>query len=148
VEVVELTVGDTYDLRRRVLRDGTPSTDVTYPEDRQPGSFHLGLRYAGGPPVAIATFCTVATPWRPDRRAVQLRGMAVEPGRQRGGLGRALLAAAIERIKADGADVLWASARDSALGFYERVGMEVVGDAYVPDATGLPHHVVVLDLVS
>lgn len=147
MQVVELAVEDTYDLRRRVLRDGTPSTDITYAEDGQPGTFHLGMRDAHGTPVVVATFCTVSTPWRPDRRTVQLRGMAVAPELQRHGLGRTLLITAIERIRAGGTEVLWASARDTAIGFYERLGMEVLGDAYVPDDTGLPHHVVVLDLV-
>jgi hypothetical protein len=41
---------------------------------------------------------------------------------------------------------MWADARDSALGFYRRAGMEVVGDSYITEATGLPHHTVVLDL--
>jgi hypothetical protein len=43
--------------------------------------------------------------------------------------------------------VLWANARDTALGFYVSYGMHVVGDGFVA-TPGLPHHVVVLDLVS
>ena len=144
--VVELALTETYDLRRRVLRAGTPSDDVTFPEDARPGTFHLGVRNGDGIPIATATFCVAATPWRPDARAVQLRGMAVDSGAQQHGVGRRLLLTAIERIRAGGGEVLWANARDSALGFYERIGMEVVGDGYVTADTRLPHHVVVLDL--
>jgi predicted GNAT family N-acyltransferase len=41
---------------------------------------------------------------------------------------------------------VWARARDSAIGFYERAGFTVVGDVFVDDATGLDHHLVVLEL--
>ena len=144
--VVELALAETYDLRRRVLRAGTPSDDVTFPEDSRPGTFHLGVRAPDGSPIATATFCLAATPWRPGASAVQLRGMAVDHGAQQHGLGRTLLLAAIERVRGDGAEVLWANARDTALGFYERLGMSVVGDGYLTSDTRLPHHVVVLDL--
>ena len=108
-------------------------TDVTYPEDGRPGTFHLGVRDAGGPPIAIATFCTVATPWRPDRPAVQLRGMAVEPGRQRGGLGRGSSSPRPSSASRPTAPTCSGPAPATrALGFYERLGMEVVGDGYIP----------------
>jgi len=147
-EIVELAVHETYDLRWRVLRDGTPSDEVGYPEDGRAGTFHLGARDASGTPIATATFCVAGTPARPDAQAVQLRGMAVDPTLQQQGIGRHLVLAAIERLRADGAEVLWASARDTALGFYERLGMAVVGEGYLTDDTRLPHHVVVLDLAS
>ena len=54
--------------------------------------------------------------------------------------------APMERLRAAGYTVLWANARDTALGFYERVGMHVEGNGYVTTETGLPHHTVVLDL--
>ena len=110
------------------------------------GAFHLAVR-SDNAIVAVASFAPMATPHRPGTRAWQLRGMAVEPTRQRHGYGVALLDAAIGRLRAAGADVLWANARDSALGFYVRYGMHVVGDGFVA-APGLPHHVVVFDLVS
>jgi GNAT superfamily N-acetyltransferase len=118
---------------------------VSWKEDSLPGAFHLAVR-ADDTVVAAASFAPVATPHRPGTRAWQLRGMAVEPTRQRRGYGVALLDAAVSRLRAAGAQVLWASARDSALEFYERFGMQVVGDGYVA-ALGLPHHVVILDLV-
>jgi hypothetical protein len=41
---------------------------------------------------------------------------------------------------------VWARARDSALAFYERNGMTVVGDAFTDEATGMSHHLVVVRL--
>jgi GNAT superfamily N-acetyltransferase len=145
VEVVG--AADTHDLRRRVLRDGRPDAVVAFPEDGRPGAFHLAVRSEeGGHIVAVATFSPEPAPSRPGRRAVHLRGMAVAQRWQYHGAGRLLLEDAIARLQREGVEVLWANARDSALGFYQRLGMEVVGEGFVLPGSGVPHHVVVLDL--
>jgi GNAT superfamily N-acetyltransferase len=143
VESVEAV--ECHALRRAVLRAGDPDASVSWPEDSAAGAFHLAVR-ANGVIVAAASFAPAATPHRPDTLAWQLRGMAVEPAYQRHGYGVLLFDEARERLRAVGAQVLWANARDSAIGFYTRCGMQVVGDGFVA-ALGLPHHVVVLDLV-
>ena len=50
------------------------------------------------------------------------------------------------RVRASGATVLWCNARDTALGFYARLGFTVYGDGFVTADSGLPHHVMVCDL--
>lgn len=134
-----------HDLRRRVLRDARADAAVTFPGDDDPAAFHLAAR-VGERVVGVASFLPGPTPLRPGARAVQLRGMAVEPAHQGTGVGTALLRVALDRLRGSGVSVLWANARDSALGFYERHGMTVVGDGFRTADTGLPHHVVVLDL--
>ena len=99
-----------------------------------------------GAVLAVATFLARPYPGRPGATATQLRGMAVEPAQQGRGIGQVLLSAAIERLRADGVEVLWAKARDTSLGFYERLGLRVDGDGYVTPDTGLPHHTVVAEL--
>jgi GNAT superfamily N-acetyltransferase len=148
VEVVALDLAETYDLRRRVLRDGTPSQEFRYAEDSDLGTFHLAVRDDNGSVVAVATFCPEPLPGGDGRPALLLRGMAVEPRLQGQGVGRQVLAEAIRRARADGFELLWAKARDSALGFYERLGMSSVGDGFVTPETALPHHLVVLDLTT
>lgn len=144
-EIVDLAAADTHDLRRRVLRQGTPSTDVRYRQDDVPGTFHLGVRLDGRL-VGTSSWAVERWPGAPDLPAVRLRGMAVEPGLQRGGCGSILVAAGVERAIASGARLVWATARDGVLGFYERCGFEVVGDGFVDEATALPHHTVVRTL--
>jgi GNAT superfamily N-acetyltransferase len=144
--VVEISAEDAHDLRRRVLREGTPSDEVRFPQDAWPATFHLGARDACGVLVAIATFFPSPMPWREGRQAAQLRGMAVDTGHQRSGIGRQLLDVALERLRNAGFEVLWANARDTALPFYRRLGMEVVGDGFLTSDTKLPHHVVLMDL--
>lgn len=137
---------DTHDLRRRVLRDGRPES-VAFPEDDRPGAFHLGVRETAGQLVAVASFSPEETPYRPGRPAVRLRGMATDRACQGQGIGRRLLEDAVTRLADDGIEVLWANGRDSALGFYQRLGFKVVGDGFLAGpARDIPHHVALLDL--
>jgi GNAT superfamily N-acetyltransferase len=145
LEVVEVDTAACLDLRRRVLRAGTPSTDPHFAEDDRPGTFHLAA-VAGGRVLGVVTFTPQPLETRPDAYAVQLRGMATELDARATGAGRAVFEAGVERLRAAGYAVLWAKARDSALGFYERMGMHAEGDGYVTAETGLPHHTVVMDL--
>ena len=138
-EVVELTAADTHPLRLAVLRFDTATKDVVFPEDTLPGTRHLGLRMSGE---IVAT-----STWMPrdhdGRPAAQLRGMATARHLQGAGLGGALLQAGCARCTEEGAALVWANARDSALAFYRRHGFEVVGDGFIDANTQLPHHRVV-----
>jgi GNAT superfamily N-acetyltransferase len=144
--VIEVDAAACLDLRRRVLRSGTPSTDPHFVEDDRSETFHLAAVDERGTVVTVVTFTPQPAPDRPGARAAQLRGMATEPDRRGTGGGRAVLQAGIERLRAEGYTVLWAKARDSARGFYERMGMHAEGDGYVTEETRLPHHTMVMDL--
>jgi GNAT superfamily N-acetyltransferase len=146
--IVEVPVEDTYDLRRRVLRAGTPSGAVTFAADDAPDTVHVAAVDDDGRIVGIATSLAAPCPHRPGRTARRLRGMAVEDSQRGSGIGLLLLAALVERARTAGAGVVWADARDSALGFYRRAGFAVVGEGFVTADTALPHHVVVLDIAD
>jgi GNAT superfamily N-acetyltransferase len=143
--VTEVPVESTYDLRRRVLRDGRHDVDITFPEDARAGTFHLAVS-DGEQVIAVGSFNPSPTPLRPGVDAYQLRGMAVDDTRQGSGVGRMLLQAAEERLRAAGISVAWANARDSALGFYETLGWRAHGEGFCHGYRNLPHHVVVRDL--
>ena len=143
--MVEVPAAGTHDLRRRVLRENRPDADVVFGGDEVAGAFHLAVVDGEGAVVAVGSFAPEPTPVRPGRAAFRLRGMATDPAFQGRGLGRMLMAAAVDRLRREGAQVLWANARDSALGFYEGLGWEVVGDSFLTEI-GIPHHVAVLDL--
>lgn len=70
-------------------------------------------------------------------RIYQLRQMAVQHEGQSLGIGSRLLGFAEGLAKADGATVLWCNARQSAQGFYEKNGFQVVGNPFT--LVGLPH---------
>jgi GNAT superfamily N-acetyltransferase len=128
--VVEVAAVDTHALRRTVLRDGDPAADVSFDGDERVGSFHLGA-VVGQDLMGVASWLSSAD------GSLQLRGMAVDARMQGKGVGAALVAAGLARR--DGRAV-WANARDSALGFYERLGWVIDGDGFVTAATGIPHH--------
>ena len=70
----------------------------------------------------------------PDRRPVYLTNMAVEPGLQRRGVGRALLAEAARLVAAWPADALRLDAFDAVAGagpFYAKCGFTEVGRAAI-----------------
>ena len=143
VDVVEITAADTHDLRRRVLRAGTPSDEVVWDGDDEPSTLHLGVRTPVGELVAISTWLVRRYPDRPAEAAFQLRGMATDPARRGTGIGAALLRAGVDRCAAAGATLVWARARATSLPFYVRHGFEPVGPQYTDLTTGLPHRDVV-----
>jgi GNAT superfamily N-acetyltransferase len=146
-EAVPVPVDAILDLRQRVLRTGTVSDDPTFPEDRLPTSAHFAvLDHESGAVIACGSVFPSDCPVRPATRAMWLRGMATEPAIQRGGLGSAVIDAIVMWSRAQGAELLWAKARDTALGFYDALGFTTVGDGFINEDTGLPHHLVLLDL--
>lgn len=76
---------------------------------------------------------------RPGDARRQVRQVAVEPGVQSAGVGRALMAALEARAQEEGATEAWLNARDTAIPFYERLGYTAEGDVFVSELTGIPH---------
>jgi GNAT superfamily N-acetyltransferase len=152
VRVEEVPAEATHDLRWRILRNRRPGAAVVFPEDAQSGAFHLAVRGPdagdGGPGriLAVASFSPEGTPYRPGQRAVHLRGMAVDERSEHHGFGRLLVTTVVGRLRDDGVAVLWCNARDSAGGFYARLGFEVVGEGFVLPESGVAHHVMLRDL--
>lgn len=142
VEIVEIDTVDTHDLRRSLLRDGTPSDQVEFDGDDDDSTFHLGAT-ADGTLVAISTWMNRRYPDLPGHPGHQLRGMATSPGARGTGISDRLLVAGLGRCGDVGSTLVWARARVAALSFYERHGFTTKGHEYVDLTTGLPHHDIV-----
>lgn len=143
MNVVEITGVETHPLRTAVLRDGDPTRTVVFDNDDHPEAVHLGIRNDAGDLIAISSWMPNPLADFPDDRSLQLRGMATAADVQGGGVGGLLFEAGVDRAAARGFTLVWARARDSALGFYDRHGCTVIGDGFVDDTTRLPHHIVV-----
>ena len=143
--VTSVALTDVMQLRIAVLREGTPATDCNYPEDSYPDVVHFGIVHEGTA-IATSSWFMKECPEKPGITAMQLKGMAVAGHLQGEGLGALLvdtgIALAIER----GATIAWARARDSALGFYERLGFVSTGDGFMDGPTAMLHHIVVRTL--
>jgi GNAT superfamily N-acetyltransferase len=124
-------VSQTIDLRHRVLRAGLAVETAHFDGDDEPDAIHLVAELDG----RVVGCCTLIR--RPFEGAAgwQLRGMAVEPGLQRRGIGAALLARAHALRGGEG---LWCNARVPASGFYRSHGWEDVGDVFDIPTAG-PH---------
>lgn len=144
--VERVATADVLALRATVLRRGTPTSDPRFAEDDRAETFHLAVRGPDGSVVATSTWLPRAFPPEPDLPGLQLRGMATAPGHRGAGLGSALVATGVSAAHDRGAALIWARARDDALGFYRRTGFAVVGDGFVDTTTALPHHLVVRHL--
>lgn len=140
--VQQLTIDDIMALRVRVLRQGTPATHANYPEDNYPDVVHFGIMEDESV-IATSTWFIKECPEAPGVVAIQLKGMAVDTSLQSGGYGAQLIRAGLALATERNAEIVWARARDSALGFYEKCGFHTVGDGFIDEPTGMPHHIVV-----
>jgi GNAT superfamily N-acetyltransferase len=142
-------VEEIFPLRHAVLRPGRPVSYSVYSEDE--GAVHIG---AWDDDMLVGCATVFPQPWAgsdsapAESAAWRLRGMAIDPARQGTGVGRLVLAEAIAAAREGGASLLWANARTSALGFYERMGWRVVGEEFIASDSGLPHKPMLIDLAG
>jgi GNAT superfamily N-acetyltransferase len=85
-------------------------------------------------------------PDRPGVPAIYLWGMAVAPDLQGQGAGRRLVEELLARAAAAGARLVWADARETAVGFYERCGWRAIGEPQIDDVTGLMDRRVIVEV--
>ena len=140
--VVEVSWERTRRLRREVLG----WADVPVPGDQDAESVHLAVLDDRGEPAAVVSACPHPCQERPGAAATYFWAMAVADGSQHRGLGSELVAELTKRSALAGGSVLWADARESAVGFYMRCGATPVGDPYQDPITGLEDRRVVFDL--
>nr|WP_204331729.1 GNAT family N-acetyltransferase [Geodermatophilus sabuli] len=130
-------------LRSAVLRNGGPAGT---PGDDDPATLHLAARRHDGAVVGVVRLAAAPCPWRPDARAPwQLRGMATDPAVRGTGAGRALVEAGLALVADRGADLVWCNARETAVGFYERMGFTVLTGPFDVEPIG-PHLGMLKDL--
>ena len=140
--VQQLSLEQILPLRIRVLRKGTLVTHAHYPEDDYDDVVHLGILEDDNA-IATSTWCMKECPEHIGLPAMQLKGMAVDDTLQTSGLGKQLIDAGIALAQQRNAHIVWARARDTAVGCYEKWGFVVVGEGFIDEPTGMPHHIVV-----
>lgn len=140
MKVLRISAIDTYPIRQQVL---VPDHDLQKAkfenDDDEDLSFHLGA-FKDSMLVSVASFYYERNPKFPDQHQYQLRGMATLPGYQRQGLSSELLNMAFPIIKQNFCTMLWCNAKESAIGFYEKVGFKTF-DNTVFEIEGIGPHV-------
>jgi GNAT superfamily N-acetyltransferase len=75
--------------------------------------------------------------------------MATDFDVQGRGYGATVLDVAEDELRALGVEQMWANGRDTALGFYERLGwLKVDGSEHLSPETQLPHTVIFKQLIE
>jgi GNAT superfamily N-acetyltransferase len=123
-------------LRHAVLRAGLPAEAAVFDADDEPTSIHLAALDSGDR--VIGCLSIVRDDWEGEA-AWRLRGMAVDSAAQRSGIGRTLVQEIESIIATDGhSSLLWCNARTPAVGFYQKMGWQAVGDEFDIPTAG-PH---------
>jgi len=122
-----------FELRWRVLRAPWQQPRGSERDAQDTHSWHRMACVAGRDSVGVARLHLV------DAATAQIRYMAVDPEFQHQGIGRTLTRALEEQAAHLGARTIMLHARESCVGFYERLGYEVVARAHTLFGT-IPHH--------
>ena len=138
VRLREAAAAELMGLRRAVLRAGRDQPPAGIAEDDDPATVHLAALAEDATVVGALTLVAQPYPDDPGADSVRLALMAVAPAHQRRGVGSALVEAA-QDLASGRLDLIWVTARDSALSFYARHGFRVTSPGFV-GAMGLPHH--------
>lgn len=125
------TADEVVPLRMQVLRTGMPEAASRWTGDDEADTAHY-VAVDADQIVGTATILRRPCPEGGPQR--QLRGMAVEPGRQGTGIGAALVAAAAREIP----EPMWCNARRTAVAFYAKLGWRVTTDEFDIPSAG-PH---------
>jgi len=118
------------DLRRRVLREPLGLVFTKEQLDAECSDIHL-VAIIGGKIVG----CLVLTPT--GNGSVQMRQVAVDPTMQGSGIGRELVVQSEAVALNHGYQEMMLHARDTAVGFYLKLGYEIRGEPFVEVA--IPH---------
>lgn len=140
--IAEITAEQTRPVRQAVLRPHQAASELVYPGDDASDSFHLGA-YRDDELLAILSMYFMS---KPDETspAWRIRGMASIPDARGIGLGRTLVEMAREKAWASERAPIWCNARQSAFGFYEKLGFVIEGELFEIEGIG-PHAVMVLN---
>lgn len=131
-----ISTEEALDLRNRVLRNNAGLDKCVFPTDELDGNFHLG-RFVDHKIVSIATFYPEDDEQH-GSGGFRLRGMATDPEFSGKGYGSDLINFAINELRSANASYIWCHARSSAIGFYEKLGFEVVSEEFEVKGIG-PH---------
>ena len=139
IEIEKITAFETIIVRHPVLRPGRPIESCHFDGDDLPTTSHFGLYFENQLAAVISAF-KAQNKLFSEENQYQIRGMAVLSEFQKKGFGEALLEYCENEIRLKSGDLIWFNARETAIGFYEKSGYEILGDQFeIPDVG--PHYI-------
>jgi GNAT superfamily N-acetyltransferase len=125
----EISALETYAVRQPVLRPGKPAESCLFEGDSSPSTKHFGF-YDGEKLVGIVSLFESVVRSFQEKNQFQIRGMAVLASHQKKGIGEQLMQHIESELRKERPVFLWFNARESAVGFYRKLGYETVGNPF------------------
>ena len=135
--IQNITSTETYPVRHVVLRAGKPIESCQFDGDELGSTHHFGY-YLINQIIGVISLFEIDNSHFIAKKPFQIRGMAVLPAFQKQGVGEALVKEAEKFCTTQNADLIWFNARTTAVGFYQKMGYEIVGSEFEINEVG-PH---------
>jgi len=127
IQIKKISAKETYPVRLSVLRKNIP-LPYEFNGDFENDTFHLGA-FSADKLIAVSSFMKASNKQFKGFQ-YQLRGMATLEEFQGFGTGKLMMEYAFKMLKDLKIGCLWCNARVIAVPFYEKSGMETVGEPY------------------
>ena len=135
--IQKITATETYPVRHIVLRAGKPIESCQFDGDELVSTHHFGY-YLNNQIIGVISIFEINNKQFLVQKSFQIRGMAVLPSFQKQGIGEALVKESEKFCTTQKANLIWFNARTTAVGFYQKMGYEIVGSEFEINEVG-PH---------
>lgn len=133
IEIRNISAQETFLVRHPVLRNGKPLASCHFEGDDLPTTQHFGLYENDKIEGVISLFENNNLLFEAKHQS-QIRGMAVLEKNQGKGFGRLLVDHSEKALMHQNITLIWFNAREKAVGFYQKMGYEIIGNSFdIPD---------------
>ncbi|MEK8180564.1 GNAT family N-acetyltransferase [Flavobacterium buctense] len=139
ITIRKISAQETYTVRHPVLRKGKQIESCHFDGDDLDTTSHFGLHENDQIKGVISLFEN-NNPLFEDKKQTQIRGMAVLENNQGKGYGRLLVEHSEKILKTQNTPLIWFNARINAVGFYQKMGYQIIGNSFEIPNVGL-HYV-------
>lgn len=134
--IKQISYTETYPIRQVVLRPNRPLETCFFDGDSLTTTYHFGAFQNENLAGIISAFKNKHSSFE-EKNQYQIRGMAVLPEFQKYGLGKQLVLHTEEFLKQQKTELIWFNAREEAVGFYEKLGYQIIGKAFMIADVGI-----------
>ncbi|MES2544976.1 MAG: GNAT family N-acetyltransferase [Bacteroidota bacterium] len=133
--IQKITAIETFPVRHPILRSGKPIATCHFDGDDLTTTTHFGL-FIEENLIGVISIFEMKNPLFTADKQFQIRGMAVLEELQKKGFGADLVAHAEHFITSQKGNLIWFNARINAVGFYEKLGYTIIGNAFEIEGVG------------
>lgn len=134
IVIKEILATDTYIVRNAVLRKGKPIETCIFPGDELPTTRHLGI--FNDALIGVISLFENKNPLFTESSQIQIRGMAILEEFQGLRLGEKLMISCENSLISEQDKLIWFNARESATGFYKKLGYKTIGEPFEIEGVG------------